>query len=185
MPSSHVQRWFTVAFCLATRKWCFRRYVAWIVWQAVVHVFSVGNACVTTISLQKIAQSTVSCCDLQLSNHWLLCVVLVNCPSECNFNGICEINGTCVCYEGYIGSDCSNQIIVSGNARSYPRIATLVMIMLLCTLFVRYWIFYSWLIHQSSIGSSFYPKCNLFWLGLLSCVIAITFCYKHQQLRVL
>jgi len=66
------------------------------------------------------------------------CSINFNCPSECNFNGICEINGTCVCYEGYIGSDCSNQIIVSGNARSHPTIATLVLILLLCTLFVRY-----------------------------------------------
>ena len=31
------------------------------------------------------------------------------CPNDCSYNGYC-INGTCNCYPGFVGNDCSGKV---------------------------------------------------------------------------
>ena len=34
---------------------------------------------------------------------------LRTCPNDCSYNGYC-INGTCNCYPGFVGNDCSGKV---------------------------------------------------------------------------
>ena len=31
------------------------------------------------------------------------------CPNDCSYNGYC-VNGTCSCYPGFVGKDCSTKV---------------------------------------------------------------------------